>query len=305
MPRQPRIDAPGMVHHVIARGIERNRIFLDDKDQYFFIERLGDLVVDTGDPAYAFALIPNHFHLLVRSEKTPIATLMRRLLTAYALHFNRKYGRSGHLFQNRYKSVPCGDEVYFRELIRYIHLNPVRAGLCSFKELPAFRFCGHGSILANRRLPWLDADHVLKLFGRSDLPARMAYQEFIEGGVGSIQTVDLRASGVDSGNLLEDRGRSLPEPGISRIYEKNILNTDRHADIMRLIDRVCSANDVTRRELLGKSRIRKVSNARAELAREMAAGLGMTRSQIAKQLSVRPAAVGKMLHRGEAIRIVS
>lgn len=131
MPRQAGIDAPGAVHHVIARGIERGKIFRNDQDRYIFITRLGELVSETQTQCFAWALIPNDFHLLLKIGNIPIATFMRRLLTGYAIGFNRRYRRSGYPFQNRYKSILCQGDAYLKELVRYIHLNPPRAGLVS------------------------------------------------------------------------------------------------------------------------------------------------------------------------------
>jgi putative transposase len=105
MPRKARIDAPGALHHVIVRGIERKAIFKDDADRTNFLERLGDIFTAACTPCYAWALMTNHVHLLVRSGIVPLATLMRRLLTGYAIYFNRRYRRHGQLFQNRYKSM--------------------------------------------------------------------------------------------------------------------------------------------------------------------------------------------------------
>ena len=129
MPRQSRIDAPGALHHVIARGIERRNIFRDDQGRYNFLERMGALAEGTATVCYAWALIPNHFHLLLRTGTAPIATFMRRLLTGHAVSFNRRHRRHGHLFQNRYKSILCQEDSYLLELVRYIHLNPLRAKL--------------------------------------------------------------------------------------------------------------------------------------------------------------------------------
>jgi len=110
MPRKSRIDAPGELHHVIVRGIERKKIFKDDTDRDKFLERLELIFADTGTVCLAWSLIPNHFHLLLRTGSVPISTVMRRLLTGYALYFNRRYRRSGHLFQNRYKSILCQED---------------------------------------------------------------------------------------------------------------------------------------------------------------------------------------------------
>jgi putative transposase len=101
MPRQSRIDTPGALHHIIARGIERGKIFKDDQDRFDFIKNLGSILEQTETTCYAWSLIPNHFHLLLRTGMVPIATVMRRILTGYAVRFNRRHKRHGYLFQNR------------------------------------------------------------------------------------------------------------------------------------------------------------------------------------------------------------
>jgi putative transposase len=141
MPRKTGIDAPGALHHIIVRGIERKKIFKDDDDRLKFLERLGSILLDTKTQCLAWSIIPNHFHLLLRTGPTPISLVMRRLLTGYAIYFNRRYHRSGHLFQNRYKSVLCQEDTYLLELVRYIHLNPLRAKLVKkYKELQTYIF---------------------------------------------------------------------------------------------------------------------------------------------------------------------
>ena len=107
MLRQARIDAPGALHHIIARGIARRKVFDDNTDREFFVERLCLILNETDTFCFAWALIPNHFHLLLKTGTTPIATVMKRLLTGYAMYYNRTHKRSGHLFQNRYQSILC------------------------------------------------------------------------------------------------------------------------------------------------------------------------------------------------------
>ena len=129
MPRKARIDAAGALHHIIVRGIERRKIFWDDTDRDSFVKRLGQVLAETQTDCFAWALIPNHAHLLLRTGLTPISGVMRRLLTGYAVEFNRRHRRHGHVFQNRYKSILCQEDPYLKELVRYIHLNPLRAKL--------------------------------------------------------------------------------------------------------------------------------------------------------------------------------
>ncbi len=129
MPRQARIDAPGALHHIICRGIERRRIFRDDDDRKGFIVRFSNILLETSTTCFAWALIPNHFHLLLLTGPVSIATVMRHLLTGYAVTFNHRHCRHGQLFQNRYKSFLCEEDACLLELVRYIHLNPLRARL--------------------------------------------------------------------------------------------------------------------------------------------------------------------------------
>jgi putative transposase len=126
MPRLPRLDAPGVLHHVIGRGIERKKIFLNDKDRSDFIARLAKLGEDDSMDIYAWALLPNHFHVLCKTNKRPLSSSMRKLLTGYVVNFNHSHKRNGHLFQNRYKSIVCQEDAYLKQLVRYIHLHPVK-----------------------------------------------------------------------------------------------------------------------------------------------------------------------------------
>jgi putative transposase len=105
MPRLTRLDAPGAFHHIIVRGIERSAIFKDNTDRYNFLDRLGTINQETKTCCLAGVLIPNHFHLLVKTDCVPVATVMRRLLTGHAVFYNERHRRSGHLFQNRYPFV--------------------------------------------------------------------------------------------------------------------------------------------------------------------------------------------------------
>ncbi len=112
-----------------------------------FLERLGTILKETSTPCYGWALIPNHFHLILRTGKVPISTVMRRLLTGYAVSFNRRHRRYGHLFQNRFKSILCQEDPYLKELVSYIHLNPLRAKIVvDLKELAKYPYSGHSAI---------------------------------------------------------------------------------------------------------------------------------------------------------------
>ncbi|MFZ3045196.1 MAG: transposase [Desulfatirhabdiaceae bacterium] len=159
MPRQPRLDAPGILQHVMARGIERCQIFRNDDDRKDFLARFAQILEESQTQCYAWALIPNHFHFLVRTGLTPLSIVMRRLMTGYAVSFNRRHRRVGHLFQNRYKSVVCEENTYLLELIRYIHLNPLRAKLVSdMNALDVYPWTGHSTLMGNSKNPLIPVE---------------------------------------------------------------------------------------------------------------------------------------------------
>ena len=158
MPRHARIDAPGAVHHLMVRGITRGAIFYDNVDRDRFIDRSERVFTEGRCPCYAFTLLPNHVHLLLKTGVTPVADLMRRLLTGYAVSFNKRHKRSGHLFQNRYKSILCEEEPYLLELVRYIHLNPLRArAVKGLDSLDSYPYSGHSAIMGRCQRQWLDS----------------------------------------------------------------------------------------------------------------------------------------------------
>jgi REP element-mobilizing transposase RayT len=197
MPRQSRIDAPGALHHIIARGIGRRNIFNDDHDRDKFLERLETIIAQTQTCCLAWALIPNHFHLLLRTGEAPVATVMRRLLTGHAATYNRRHRRSGHLFQNRYKSILCQEESYLLELVRYIHLNPLRAKLVSdLRGLGSYPYTGHRALMGKGECSWQDTAHVLKQFGRTVKVARQKYGKFVADGISAGHRPDLIGGGL-------------------------------------------------------------------------------------------------------------
>src|SRR4030042_836780 len=167
MPRQPRLDAPGALHHIMGRGIERTNIFRTDQDREDFLNRLADLCLDGNLMVYAWSLMSNHFHLLARTGRQSISRSMRELLTGYVVNFNLRHKRHGHLFQNRYKSIICEDDPYLLELTRYIHLNPLRAGMVGdLKQLDHYRWAGHSAIMGGGKRDWQAITTILAYFGK-------------------------------------------------------------------------------------------------------------------------------------------
>lgn len=324
MPRQARIDAPGAVHHIIARGIERGKIFRDDQDREHFIERLGELVAETHTQCFAWALIPNHFHLLLKTGDAPIATLMRRLLTSYAIGHNRRHRRSGHLFQNRYKSILCQEDAYLKELIRYIHLNPLRAGLV--KDMPAldkYRFSGHSHILAKEQNSWQAVHEVLALFGSKKSSAQRGYRRFVMEGI------DLgRQPALTGGGLVRSAGgwsvvQSLRKTGLFQKSDERILGdgdfvqttlsdaqealntrymlTARGIRFEHVMTAVANLLSLQPQSLIGASKERSIAKGRALLCYWSVRELGMSMTEVANRLKIAVPTVSVAVQKGRQL----
>lgn len=175
MARQARIEFPGALYHVISRGIERRDLFGDDADRRKYLALLERAVERFRMRLYAFCLMDNHVHLALQTGKISLSRIMRSINTSYAGYFNARHRRTGYLFQGRYKSFIVDRDEYLLSLIRYIHENPVKAGLAV--RAGQYRWSSHRMYLG-RSSAWLSANEVLKLFGRNRSIARKNFAAF-------------------------------------------------------------------------------------------------------------------------------
>ncbi len=197
MPRQSRIDIPGTLHHVMARGIDGQDIFYDKKDFDHFLMRLDERFRKSDNACFAWALMKNHFHLLLRTGNESLSNLMRRLLTGHAVYFNRRHKRTGHLFQNRFKSILCQEDTYFLQLVRYIHLNPIRSGIVkTIKTLNKYPYAGHAYLVGELKNAWQDDQYTLQWFGKKKKKSRIDYLEYIREGISEGKRDDLMGGGL-------------------------------------------------------------------------------------------------------------
>ena len=317
MPRQPRLDVEGALHHVIVRGIERSPIFKDNKDRQRFVDRLADLVGATGTKVYAWALIPNHFHLLLRSGASGLPTFMRRLLTGYAITFNKRHNRSGHLFQNRYKSIICEEDPYFLELVRYIHLNPLRSRVVrTINELDAYPWSGHRCLLGRASVPWQDGDSVLIRFGQKEKAARTAYRRFMEKGVSQGHRPELTGGGLVRSlggmqQVLERRNKKdrvatderILGAGdfVKKLIEKAKENrtylsrSERIEKMEQFINERCRERGIRVEALTGGSKAGMIPKLRSDLAVLLVNELGISYAEIARRLGISTPRVSKII----------
>jgi len=185
------------LHHVMGRGIEKTKIFRKEEDRSDFVQRLAVQCKKGALQVYAWALIPNHFHLLVRTGNQSLSSSMKKILTGYVVNFNRRYKRFGHLFQNRYKSIICEDDPYLLELTRYIHLNPIRAGIVKdMAELNQYSWTGHSAIVGNIEREWQDREIILAYFGKWLKKTVSEYEDFVREGISQGNRPELVGGGL-------------------------------------------------------------------------------------------------------------
>ena len=322
MPRGARIDAAGILHHVMVRGIERRRIFLNDDDRDEFLARLEVACEKTGARVYAWCLMSNHVHLAIRTGERPLQTTMRSLLTGYAVYFNRRNRRHGHLFQNRYKSIIVDEEQYFLALVRYIHLNPVRARLVeSVDALVDYPWTGHSVLMGKVKNSVQDAGAVLLRFGRRAGEARKSLVEFMKMDEAKKETKTfegggLRRSAGGAKKLLETGykekwahderilGSSSFVESILRATEKEPTTRamspgEKRATFDRVAAHLCERFEVARPELLGSGRRREVSKVLRLLSYAACRQLGMTLAEVGEALNVSKVAVMKAVTKAE------
>jgi len=325
MPRQSRLDTLGALHHIIARGNERRKIFEDKKDCKEFLIRLGDILSGTETMCYAWAIIPNHFHLFLRTGTFPIATIMRRLLTGYAMYFNRRHRRYGHLFQNRYKSILCQEDPYFQELVRYIHLNPLRANLVNgIGALDKYPYSGHSALMGMVKNEWQDTEYVLGWFGKGIKQARSRYHDFIKEGVSMGKRPELTGGGLVRSvggwlNLMEMRRAKVFVKGDERIlgegdfveqilqesgeaFERKSLLKSQGWDLDKLAAHVAKLLEIDVSVVWSAGKYRHIVEARSLLCYWAVRDLGVSMTSLAKRLKLSVAAITQSVERGERLK---
>jgi len=224
MPRMGRLHIDGGYYHVIERGLERRRIFSGNDDKEDFLERLGIGLAQANCQCLAFAIMSNHYHLLIRVSSKPLSLLMSKLLSGYATQYNRRKNRSGYVFQNRYKSILCDADNYLLELIRYIHLNPLKAKMVeNMDALGCYRWTGHAGLIGKHIQEWYSRREVLQLFGTTRKIALNRYRNFIEEGTNIAVAKDLSGGGLVRSYGGWDSVKCLRKEHEIRIGDERIL----------------------------------------------------------------------------------
>ncbi len=307
---------------MIVRGIEGTKIFRTDEDRKTFLSRVGHLVESTHNRVLAWALLENHVHILLVSGPEGLSQFMRRLLTGYAVYYNGKYKRRGHLFQNRFKSIVCEEEPYLLELVRYIHLNPLRGGAVeTLEDLDEYPWGGHSVLMGRRKMPWQEKEYVLSHFHKNRIRAVRIYRRFIGEGKNLGAKPELRGGGLvrSSGGwstVMSMRGAETGTIGDARILGggdfvsdilkeadeklKRQLPSGRIKEIVdREINKQCEGEGVEESELRNGGQRRKASRVRAQIAYALSRGWGIPLAEIARNVGVSTSAVANAIAKFE------
>lgn len=290
MPRGPRVDAPGAVHHVMVRGIERRAIFLDTEDYEVFLALLDRLVPELSFRCFGWVLMPNHVHLALETGPVPLPRLMARVGTAYAVYFNRRHNRVGHLLQNRYRSRLVHGECDLVGLVLYIHRNPLRAGLVSGpNDLGRFVWCGQGALTGERQArPFESPQATLRLLDQNLAQARQKLFSLVQASPELHETLE---------------GADRTETAVQRTAQSR--GCEESHSVERLIDSICETHALSRDALAPGRKGRRVTAARTDFVRRATAELGLSGRAIARALGISDASVSRALARAREAGIAA
>jgi REP element-mobilizing transposase RayT len=258
MARKPRVYFPGALYHVTLRGNAGQAIFFDDRDRTRFYLLLQEGVERFRHCIHAFCLMSNHVHLAVQVSDIPLSRIVQNVSFRYTKWINWRQNRTGHLFQGRYKAVLVDADAYLLELVRYIHLNPVRAGIV--KEPEAYLWNSHRAYLGLEEIPWLTTEWVLGQFSKKTGSARKGYARFIEDGRKRGKQKEYQKGSETDSRILGD------ESFIERVLEKEERRSRRRVSLDRILREVCKSFTLKEEELLVSGRGHALSRARGMAA---------------------------------------
>jgi REP element-mobilizing transposase RayT len=259
----------------MVRGNGGQNIFADDEDRCRFYLFLQEGVEKFGHRIHAFCLMNNHVHLAIQVGEKPLSRIMQNLCFRYTQWVNSRQKRVGHLFQGRYKAIVVDANAYLVELVRYIHLNPVRAKLVKSPE--AHSWSGHRAYLGHEQLPWLTTEWVLSQFAQRLKTARTRYGEFVKYGMDEGHRKEFH-SGTSEGRILGD------DTFVERVYTESDQGEEKAVTLDEIIDRVCNLYGLTEEEIAAGGKQRYPSEARGVIAYLVREVRGMSVTDLGRRL---------------------
>ena len=295
MARKPRIEFEGGFYHVITRGNQRQKVFLEEKDFLKYLEFLSDYKDRYGFWIYAYVLMSTHVHLLIETGQVPLSKILQGINQRFTMYFNWRYGTVGHLFQGRYKAILCDKDAYLSSLVKYLHCNPVRGGVVRRAE--EYRWSSHREYLGMKKNGLVDTGLLLGMFSEDLKRGRRLYREYMRREEKTSKedfywTVDQRVLGDEA---FVERVRE-------RVENRTLAGRRRHGVSLGEIARgIGEDTGIRLSELRGKGKDSGVMEGRKMFSlagREY----GYKGKEIAEFLGKDPASVTGYLRRGQDLR---
>lgn len=281
MPRNPRVHVPGGIYHVILRGNAREPLFFSNRDYLILNDLVGEIVLRYELEVYAFCWMTNHMHAVVRIGEKPLSQPIQWLATQYARYLNWRRNRSGHVFERRHRAFLVEKERYLAHLVRYIHRNPVQAGLVRHAE--DYRWSSHRAYLGKQFIQWLSPQPVLTMFSATNSTACAEFASFVGAGHDD-ETAEILFDGY-AGH------QSGIRPQISPVAALRSLDLD------QLVRSYCACRGLTRAELRSPSRQQIYVRARAEIAETAIREHDFTLVEVAGYFKRAPRVLGRCIER--------
>jgi putative transposase len=256
MARRQRFHLPSATYHVMLRGNDGQPIFFSEGDRSRMCLLIQEGVERFGHSIHAFCFMTNHIHLAVKVADVSISRIMQHLAFRYTRYINRQQRRVGHLFQGRFKSILVDDELYLKELVRYIHLNPVRSGIVIHPD--KYLWSSHRAYMQLEELVWLNQNRLLKSFDHNLEDALSRYEKYILKGIGIEIELNFKSGCIDG--ILGDK--EFVEEVVERVYVTKM----RKIELSDLIAKICEQYSLTEEDLCKPGKHPKPSQARAMLA---------------------------------------
>ena len=289
MARKPRIEYEGAFYHVITRGNRREKIFRDKRDFLKYLEIISNYKKRHQFCLYSFVLMSNHIHLLMETERTPLSKIQQGINQSYTIYFNRRYKMVGHLFQGRYKAILCDRDAYLLSLVKYIHMNPLRAKMV--KDLNEYKWSSHGRYAdKGQKNELVDTDRVLRMFAEDRETSIKLYREFMGDGFAIkredvYRTVEQQVLGSEEflDNVMEK-------------YDVEFKNNKREREytLTKISEGVEKISGVTIKQIRGKSKFARISSGR-KLLILVAKEYGYKGKEIAEYIKRDPAIISIVL----------
>ena len=276
MARRPRLHIPGGFYHIVLRGNGRQAIFFDADDRARWESLLAEGLDKYSHRVHAYCWMTNHVHMAVQAHAEPLSRFIALVASSYARMTNRKTGRSGHLFERRYGAILVQADTHLLELVRYIHLNPVRAGIVS--RPTAYRWSSHRTFLSAKGPAWLTMDRVLSVFGPTVGEARRQYGRFMAAPADESLWEQFRKG-------RDDDPRILGDDDFARTADAQSTTPAHDGSLDNLIEQACRRHGVSKQDLASPSRVRHYAQVRAEIALAAVEGRVATLAEVARRFN--------------------